>query len=284
MIFIPKRKMLDINKKKLCNKKISFFVNIYINAIVITLPLIVNNGYYDITQTKANFFYALTITFFVIFGFVCLFDIKGKKSFKIKMNCLDVSMLLFVAATVVSAFLSVYKDDVWFGEKSRYQGAVTIILYVLVYFAVSRNYVPGQTFLLSILLAFSVVSLAGVLNCFDIDFFGFYKPIATEYKKYYISTIGNVNFYSSYISLIFPLIICGFCQAKKLLSKIIYAITLVIGSFAVMVTSSESFVVGFAVSMIIIPLFMFNDKGKIKKLLYFCFDNLYFNTILFVFV
>jgi len=253
------RKSIDKYKKIQAS-----LVGIYLNLVVLGLPLIINNGYYNITETKSFYFVVLSLLLVVSAFINTLTKLAKEKRLIFQYIPLDLPMLLFGMLCVLSAVLSTYQLDVWIGEKSRYQGTVIILVYVIVYFIVSRNYFFSQNFLLCLVFAFSVVSFLAVLNCFDIDFLGFYNILSAENKSKYVSTIGNVNFYSSYMCLIFPVLVCGYCQTEKRSSKLIYTFALIIGSFGMMVTSSESFAVGFAVSMLIIPL-LFNDVERIKK-------------------
>ncbi len=240
--------------------------SIYISLIMFGLPLVVTRGYNNITETKSAFFIILTILFLiVIFIWQGLELIKKKNSIKFECSVLDLSTIVFAMAIFVSSVLSVYQDNVWFGQNSRFQGAIVVFLYVLLYFVISRNYPNRQTFLNYSIIAFSLVCIFGVLNCFGIDLFGFHSNIPDDFKKIFISTIGNINFYSAYCCLLLPLLICGYCLTKTNLSKTIYAISLVIGSFGLMVTGSESFVVGFAVAIIIMSFFMLKNKEILKK-------------------
>lgn len=260
-----------LKNKKVIGKEnyLSKFVTAYSALVIAGLPLVLTNGFYNVTETKAIFYFALSC--FLIFVSFCFFlcrQIKGKRqSNKGNYNLLDFSIAFYAIFSLVSAVLSQYPADAWIGEKSRYQGAVTILLYCVIYFIVSRNYSKSQAFLFSALIAFVIVSVIGVLNCFDIDVLGFYSDLSQSQKKIYISTIGNVNFYSSYICLLLPLVIAGFCQTKKFFSQLIYTIALVVGTFGMMVTSSESFVVGFAGAMLIMPFFFFRNIDRIKKFL-----------------
>lgn len=241
-----------------------FVVSLYLNLISFGLPLIVNNGYYNITETKSVYFLSLSLFLILTTTMNFFIKIRKKKGLNLNFISLDIPVLLFSLINFLSAMFSEYQSDVWFGENSRYQGAAMILLYVLVYFVVSRNYSSSQSFLLCLLFSFSIVSLLGVLNCFNVDTFCFYSSLSQGYKKTYISTIGNINFYSSYMCLIFPVVVYGYCQTKKRLSRAIYTVVLIIGSFGIMVTSSESFVIGFSTAMIVIP-FLLNEKEKLKK-------------------
>lgn len=240
-------------------------INIYLGLVMIGLPLIVTKGFTNITETKSVYFLALSLLLIVPMGIYFISQVLKNKGLKADFSLVDYATGIFGIICLLSAVLSEYQSDVWIGQKSRYQGALVILIYIIVYFTVSRHYLPSQSFLLCSLVAFSLVSFFGVLNCFDIDLLGFYGELPMKYKQAYISTVGNVNFYSSYMCLIFPLIVCGFCQTKNRMSQIIYITSLIVGSFGIMVTSSESFVIGFVLSLVIVPLFISEDKEMLKK-------------------
>lgn len=272
--------MKNKNDSKIKNKKqntanepdiLQSLTSIYIAGILGALPLIVSGGYANITATKSKSFYTMTIIYIVL---VCLGGIfvrlpakeKTLKGLR-KPYALDVSVILFGISALMSSLMSEYQNDVWYGQHSRYQGCVTIILYVAVYFAVSRNFSFGNGALIAATAAFSAVCMVGLFNCFDIDVLGIYSVIEESSKKICISTIGNVNFFSSYVCLLLPLAICGFCQAKERLSIAVYLIAVVMGTLGAMMTSSESFVAGFVASVVIMALIFLKDADKTKCLI-----------------
>ncbi|MBE6774400.1 MAG: hypothetical protein E7544_09305 [Ruminococcaceae bacterium] len=247
-------------------------VIIYTVFLMFGLPLIVTDKYFNITETKSVYFYILSIALVVAAGF---FASNNKNSGqptggsllkKAELSHMDKAMIVFCLFVFLSAVFSSH-SDVWVGVSSRYQGFITILLYVAVYFIVSRNFTAAQSFLLFSVLAFSIVCILGVLNCFDIDIFGFYDGINSNYKTMFLSTVGNINFYSSYICLLMPLVVSGFCLSEGKISRGVYTSALVIGSMGMMVTSSESFVVGFASSIMIMPLFFYGRLHRFKRYL-----------------
>lgn len=249
-------------------------VIIYLVLLMFGLPLIVTNGYFNITETKSVYFYIISSALIVSAAFFSSKKDNIKKKNqpetplleRMDLSLTDKAMLIFCAFVFVSAVFSKH-PDVWLGVASRYQGFLTVLVYVAVYFIISRNFTAAQSFLLFSVLAFSIVSIFGVLNCFDIDIFGLYDGINPNYKTMFLSTIGNINFYSSYMCLLMPLVVSGFCLSEGKISRGVYTAALVIGSFGMMVTSSESFVVGFASSLMIMPLFFYGRLHRFKRYL-----------------
>lgn len=248
-------------------------VKYYLAAVMFGLPIIISDAYFNITETKSVYFYIVS-TIFIVFS---LFKYQSKYTDeqrsalslrqRLELITLDDAMLIFLFSVFLSSVLSSYQQDVWLGISARYQGFFTILVYVAVYFIVSRNYTSSESFVHFAILGFTVVCVLGVLNCYSIDPLGVYSGINPNYKKLFLSTIGNINFYSSYMCLLLPVVVCGFCQSEKRSTKIIYTLSLVLGSWGMMLTSSESFALGFAGSLLIMPLFFFSNLKSYKKYL-----------------
>ncbi len=247
-------------------------VSLFLSVIMLGLPLIFTNGYYNITETKAVFYYvcAVLLLMFSVFSWTVnrITLPEEHKLKRLKPNILDISMLAFGIFVFLSGILSQYSADVWTGISARYQGVITVLLYIAVYFAVSRDYRFSQGFLFCCIGALSIVSIIGVLNCFDIDLLGIYSYLSPENKRIYISTIGNINFYSSYMCLLLPLVLCGFCSTKGAVSRVIYTVSLIMTSFGMMVSGSESFVIGFVFSVLVFPFFLMKETEKLKRFLF----------------
>ena len=270
--FMKENKRNKSKNTESCSNVSNSLTGFYIAAVLGVLPLFAIGGYSNITQTKSKLFYVVTIIYIIASAVVWLFSrLADKKSFKcisIKPDVIDISVASFGAVAFFSAILSDYQRDVWLGENSRYQGCLTILLYVVVFFVISRNFSFTNSALIASVTAFTFVCLIGIFNCFDIDVLGIYSVIGDSYKTICISTIGNINFYSSYICLLFPFVICGFCQAKEKLSVIIYLTAIVVGTLGAMMTSSESFMVGFILSIIIVSVIFLKDADKTKRLIF----------------
>lgn len=250
-------------------------VGIFLVLLMFGLPLVVTDGYFNITETKSVYFYIISIALIIAAAFFSSKkqieeaekgQVEASLLKKAELSLTDKALISFCLFVFISALFSGYAD-VWLGVASRYQGFFTILLYVIIYFIVSRSFASVESFLFFSVLAFSIVSLVGVFNCFDFDVLGFYDTISKDYKKLFLSTIGNINFYSSYMCLLMPLVVSGFCLSEGKISRVVYTTALIIGSFGMMVTSSESFVVGFASSLLIMPMFFYSRLHRFKRYL-----------------
>lgn len=239
----------------------------YLNIVFFLLPLVMLNGYYNITETKSIFFVGTSLLFVSVsvIGILYQFRMGKQKNHQFHLVFVDIVMFMFGLINLVSAIFSKYQEDVWIGQRSRLQGAVIILLYVILYFIISNQLDDDNTYIKALIVAFEIVVVIGVLNSFGVDLLGIYKELDDTSKKYYISTIGNINFYSSYICLCLPVCMTGFCTTKEKDSRHFYAVALSILGMAIGFNGSDSFVIGVVVSFIAMFFFFANDMEKIQR-------------------
>ena len=244
----------------------------YLKLLFFILPLCFHNGYFDITETKSLAFYSLSSVYILCFlGYVSVKLFRRKKGEVIgkaycKPQALDIAFLCFLLFAFISTIFAMHPASAWLGRESRYQGFLTILLYGILYYLISKANIKQSNFILPAAIAFSLVSLLAILHGFHVDVFGFHQNIGADNEKIFISTIGNINFYSSYMVLLFPFLICGYCQSHEKLSRWIYTAVLILGSCGILLTASESFAVGYVVAMALVPLFLSNTQ-ELKRFL-----------------
>lgn len=108
----------------------------------------------------------------------------------------------YTAALCLSYYYTAYRDTAWLGTDGWYMGFLPQLCFLLFYFCISRF--TRRTDRVRLLLAMSAVSfvvfLLGILNRFGVN------PLGMTYSgPDFISTIGNINWYCGYWSVLFPL-------------------------------------------------------------------------------
>ena len=248
----------------------------FISLFLFVLPLVITNAYYDITETKLFAFYILSGLYIVIQLFLFLFFSISKKrdflkSLNFKINFVDVAFILFGLSYIISAALSDFgSKDVVFGIGSRYQGVLTILLYVVVYFILTRTFSFSPKCIMWAGIGFSVVCIIAVLNGFSIDPLGIYLELSGDNKEHYVSTIGNINFYSAYCNILLPSIVVGYCKATDVKTSVVFGAFVVCGALGIPFTASESFLLGFLVAMLLLFSFFMTDKKALKRFIGTC--------------
>lgn len=164
-----------------------------------------------------------------------------------------------------SSFFSISPILSFFGEYHRFDGYLTILNYIFVYFVFylyiceKKNYERFVSFLIYP----SVIVIAyGLLQAMRFDFIVW----DTERPTRIFSTLGHPIFLATYLSLIFPFALFRFFFADKFYQKTFYFIYLVASYIAIIFTLARSGWLALAVSLIIF--FIFTGYKEIKKNIY----------------
>ncbi len=111
----------------------------------------------------------------------------------------DWAVLAYGISAILSYIGSDFRQMAFRGEAGWYMGAAMQLGFVLSYFLVSRFWEYEEKVLFSFMTAAGVVFFLGLLNRFSI------YPIAIEGANIsFLSTMGNINWYCGYWSVLFP--------------------------------------------------------------------------------
>ena len=193
-------------------------------------PLYFNSARYSgLTYHKFVFFvvYMCIILVFILIVWLYRLTRKPRLIPRGRFSVTDWAILGFAAVMLISALLSPYKSfevvwwNVWLGMESRYDGAITQLLYVAVYFIVSRWYRLREKDFILFAASAILVALIGIFQFYGMDFFGLWET--HPYKRGYSAdnyfgiwvrtTIGNVNFVSTYVCV--AVLLCGFLFVRR---------------------------------------------------------------------
>lgn len=200
------------SKRKLMNAS-NVIVGLWVMAMFTIFPLIYNDFYFDILQTK--YYTVLTLSIIMILalivicgfagGFKNFFDNLNKKGFvvwfKEEFSIWDICIMVFWLMSALStAFAGRFIMESITGDKGRYSGLLLISIYVMLYFTVSRMFSFGKVYF-TVFLAVSIpVCLFGYTDYFNMDILGFKEKISPEQWPIFTSTIGNINTYTAVLA------------------------------------------------------------------------------------
>lgn len=200
------------SKRKLMNAS-NVIVGLWVMAMFTIFPLIYNDFYFDILQTK--YYTVLTLSIIMILalivicgfagGFKNFFDNLNKKGFvvwfKEEFSIWDICITVFWLMSALStAFAGRFIMESITGDKGRYSGLLLISIYMILYFTVSRMFSFGKVYF-TVFLAVSIpVCLFGYTDYFNMDILGFKEKISPEQWPIFTSTIGNINTYTAVLA------------------------------------------------------------------------------------
>lgn len=219
-------------------------------------------GYRNIFDSKCVVFTALSIVYIVV-SFV--FGLK-----KELINAPQKLALIYLAVTAVSSATSVYFPRTLVGV-SRYEGLLTVGIYVTVFLLVSQSWVKGSSFipvLSGVGIAQSAVVLLQLLGFNALWLFpeGVNYYIALEkYNGAFISTVGNADISSAFFALIVPVLwILVFAEKRYRLMTLLSA---VMSTACLILMSVSAGVVALVITVAVLPFVIFEGHRKITALI-----------------
>lgn len=191
-------------------KTANLFTTAYLLLMFCAYPFYIEKGYENIGEAKNRFFLYVSIAAFVILGICALLHLfkelwnihLQKKVYLIdwdEVSAMDLCVLLYATFMFLSYVFSGYKDEALWGAEGWYMGLLPLLLLCGLYFFISRMW-NGDIRIFYVLMASSaLVFLLGICNRFS------FYPIKFEVTQPdFISTLGNINWFCGYLSVVSP--------------------------------------------------------------------------------
>ncbi|HOO27258.1 MAG TPA: O-antigen ligase family protein, partial [Lachnospiraceae bacterium] len=272
----------------------SFIVRILVSAytilLFILLPLCYRNNYFDIGDFKYELFFNMTGCLFILLVPALLFylfthihsktgNTRTVKQFFSDLSVIDRFVLLYLAACLITFFLSPYNtwtfftkdasNPAWDGYDGWCMGLKSQLMFIALYFLVSRFFIKSwkADLLASILGASSIVFLLGILHRFLIDPLALYEGIDSSYHILFLSTIGQATWYSSYLCTVFPIGLFLFWYSDKPLVRILTGIYTAIGFASLVTQNSDSAFLAMAAFLVLLFALSFQSAKYLQRFL-----------------
>lgn len=254
-------------------------------AYFIVVPLYFRDGYTKIATRKYECFMAISKYTAIIMGifilvYLCTWGFTKEERAVFKpLTKIDIGMLLFIALAFCSYTFSAYKvvelkeEGAWFYEGSLYGtqgwyiGFLTFLILVFMYFAVSRFLKYSNVIWIPIMIATSVIFLWGMLNRYGIF------PIEMTYANAsFIASLGNINWFAGYVSVLAPIIVGLFYGAKSGKEKALLLIPLILSNGIVLLNNSDSIVFAYAVMYLFLFCYSLDNEDKMVRFTWLAFS------------
>lgn len=242
---------------------------IYIIAMTVIMPFYFEEGYLYIGTNKSMFFHkvglplvSIALLIAAVYG-VLGYAKKYKNDGTISFSITDKFMLLYTGVLLVSYWISNYPETAKMGASGWYMGFLPHMALIASYFIISRVFNREKVYLYILLAVSSIVFLLGVLNRYGI------YPIEMEGSNpSFISTIGNINWYCGYWSLITWVGILIFWNYEKTQKKIVvWIVTIAVSiEFATGISQgSDSGILALVVGLFCLFLLSLGDREKLER-------------------
>lgn len=262
---------MDSNKRE----KTSWIMGLFALAVLCVFPLAVTDAYFNILETKYQFYAGVSIAMIVVmlgYGLINESVLAYLKEFNLKkvikgLNVVDWSMIIFWLANVISWLFSEWRWEAFWGTSGRYNGVFLMTIYMVVYFCVTRFFTLKRWYLDAFLAVGLIVCLFGITDYFQMDLMGFKMYMVPKQKDKYTSTLGNINTYTVYAAAVMVVSAILFSTEKNGKRIVWYYANMVIACFALIMGVSDNAYLSLAALFGLSPLYLFRTKRGISRYL-----------------
>ena len=253
---------------------VALIIGAFTLIVLCVLPLVFHDFYFDILETKYQFYSAVAIAALVIMGGYGLasgkmlewFSKFNFQTWRKSMSVGDWAMVVFWLTNVISWILC--KDWRWeafWGTSGRYNGVFLMTIYMAVYFLVTRFFRLKQWYLDAFLAIGIFVCIFGITDYFQMDILGFKVNMMDTQKSIYTSTFGNINTYTIYVAALLAISMILFTQEKNQKRMFWYYGNMILTSFALIMDSSDNAYLSLAAIFGLAPLWLFQTKTGLRR-------------------
>lgn len=244
-------------------------VYIYLFCMLGIFPLHYEYSYSKIGNIKYEFFWNTSLVFLVasVVFFIAKIVLEmtgGRFQFdfskmKEKLSFMDYAVGSYGICVVISYLLSPYKDYGFYGATGWEMGLCSQLIFVLLYFFISRQAEYGPVILGIHMVTSFVTYVLGILHRFQIDPLGMYEGLNLKQMTEFLSTIGQATWFSSYVCVGFAMgVAVFFVSHTKWIRQVAGVYT--VASFGVLVTqNSDSAYIAIAGVFLLLGYFSLKD-------------------------
>ncbi|MBD5449193.1 MAG: O-antigen ligase family protein [Lachnospiraceae bacterium] len=243
----------------------------YFLVMAVVYPLYAPGGYMRIGEVKYEFFRNVSLVTLAVMAVVILLAILGRRDWEWivrnyrRMSVTDWFAYGYFVTVMLSYLCSAYKEDAFWGADGWYMGAVTQMIFVLLYFCFSRYFHCDLRWMGIWLLAAAVVFLLGICNRYSV------YPIAMEGQTdTFISTLGNINWFCGYWSVTAPIGIVWYWYSDSVRVRFIAGIYSVTAMLSGVTQGSNSAYLVFGAVFLALFILSLGDGRKMYRFLELC--------------
>lgn len=241
-----------------------FITAIYICVMLIGFLLFFRLSYTNITASKYYFFLTASILYLLLLVITTFFGTKFKLG---KLSVTDRGMMLFGAAHVFAWCLTDDKYNAFYGADSRHMGLQIYLLYIAIYFCVTRFLVYRKNYTYIFAVGCCLYYVMAVMQYFKVDFFGTYSEISVESSHYFMATVGNVNFCSAFAASSIGFFSLLYATTKDRTQQIVSGICCGLGMMSLYVFNSDGGYLGLVAVAVLLILLFLTHQTTVERIL-----------------
>lgn len=249
----------------------SYIITLYVFIMFCIYPFYYENGYYNIGTAKCRFFLLMSVITFSAISVAAIIDliIYKRRSSAVfhpkKISITEKLLYVYMVIILLSYVFSDFRQNVLWGATDWYIGTIPLLLMSSLACFTMHVWEKQEWMKYACLLVSGIVFLLGICNRFSV------YPIPIEPQNPgFISTLGNINWFCGYMSVVSPIGIALFALTENKEYKYNWQkwllISYVLVAFMVgFCQGSESVLIWNAVLFVALFLIAVKNTAKIKK-------------------
>ncbi len=246
-------------------------VYVFLFLLAVVYSFYAPEGYIQIATNKYLLFRKMSLAMawimipLVALHYILWFLSKDPNKKKPEISLTDIFMLQFLVVNLFSYFGTNYRNEALWGTNGWNMGFAMHLIFIGTYFIISRFY-DGKIDVLPLFMGvMSVLFLWGLLNRFSI------YPVDMQYDSpVFISSMGNINWFSGFWSVFFAIGVVLYIVTEKRRLRIYSGIFSVISLALGAVEGSDSAFVSIGVVFFFLFLISFQKTEYMKRWLEEC--------------
>ena len=234
---------------------------VYLWLMLLGLPLVLRDGYFDITEVKTVWFAGWSVLFLLFRGAMALQH--GAELSRLRIG--DMLALALCVLTLFSSLMSGFFTESFLGTRGRWQGTGMIWIYAALFFAMPEKEIRERDVFTPLGLGLAVTGALAVAQHLGWDALGLSAELTAFDRGRYISTLGNINFAGAYLALAVPVTVWRLLYAERGPSRALLAGLSVLGLWAAMAVRSECTVLGLGAALVLMPFLLRGRADALRR-------------------
>lgn len=277
--------MKGLHRIKLWSKEpLKLICGIFLITILLIFPLYYEDYYFDIADAKYRFYWVASLVFLAITTAII---IKERLCISISkkprnapgssplsfMRCFRDSwpvwlLLVFWGNSVISTIQSDYIYESFWGNEGRYCGLFLLSIYTWTTIALVFNANVSELYLNVFLVSSFLVEALGIFDYFGLDILQFktWGEVVGE-MPLFISTIGNLNFYTAFLSMSLAIAAVFYVLEDRFYHRIIYFILSAVAYMGIICGQSDNAYISIGTLFAFLPFAFFTSREKIFRVI-----------------
>lgn len=249
---------------------------VYLFLMLVIYPLLLVNGYSDLVYKKWQLFLYASAAF-VSMSILCaakdLITVRKKRKSgkELKGRCAltvtDGFVLVYLICAVISYMGAVDRQTGMWGVDTWYMGLVSQLLFVGIYFGVSRGYKESRYLKPAAALTGVIMGGIVILQRFGINVLNLYDGYGEDVKLEFVTTLGQVTWSSTYISILLVAGMGIYYMSEGTRKKLFWGSCIGVGFVTELLLNCDSGIIALFAAWMIMLWMSFGSRKRVLALL-----------------